>query len=218
MKYVIISDTHEKEHLVKLPEGDVLIHCGDSTFRGEFNALAKFATWMGKQDFKYRVCIWGNHEILLDSNLPNFNLQYKNIVLDLFKQNNITVLENSSTIIEGLKIYGLPQTQRFFDWGWNVNPGPEIAKYWDAIPDDTNILISHQPPFSILDYTSRDGSQGCKELLRRIKELKHLKLHCYGHLHWDGCQMVEIDGVKFVNGAMCDDSYVINRIPIVVDL
>jgi hypothetical protein len=50
--------------------------------------------------------------------------------------------------------------------------------FFDKIEEDTEILITHEPPFTILD-----GKFGNIPLLEKIKTLKKLKLHCFGHIH-----------------------------------
>ena len=61
----------------------------------------------------------------------------------------------------------------------------EIAKKWALIPDDTDILVTHGPPFGTLDTVSPHSTHrcGCEELALRLKELSYLKLHVFGHIH-----------------------------------
>ena len=63
MKLVIISDSDEKHRQIKLPEGDVLIHCGDMTNKGSLEKFIDFSSWMRDQDFKHKIIVFGNHEI-----------------------------------------------------------------------------------------------------------------------------------------------------------
>jgi Icc-related predicted phosphoesterase len=84
------------------------------------------------------------------------------------------------------------------------------------IPDDTNVLISHGPPFAILDRADDGWNCGCEELLRRIESLQHLKLVVFGHIHtaWG---MTYRNGVTFVNASICDDNNKIKNEPIVFE-
>ncbi len=46
----VISDTHNKhDQLGRLPDADVLLHCGDSTYRGTAAELSDFNRWLGEQ-------------------------------------------------------------------------------------------------------------------------------------------------------------------------
>lgn len=217
MKIVAISDTHEREHFVKLPDGDVLVHSGDFTFKGEFFAIAKFCSWMKKQNHTHKLVISGNHELTLDTELSK-NHSQKQMILNLFAESGITYIENSSVEIEGIKFYGSPFTPRFYDWGFNVDRGPKIGEKWKNIPDDVNVLITHGPGYGTLDNTIRDGSQGCEMLAQRIPQLKQLKAHIFGHLHHDGGKMIEKNGVKYVNGAICTDQYIPSNPPVVIEI
>ena len=80
-------------------------------------------------------------------------------------------------------------------------------------PNDTKILITHGPPYGILDQSSfADGTLrkehlGCEDLMNRIKELKELDLHFFGHIHTPGGEQKHVDGVSFYNASICDEQY-----------
>ena len=82
---------------------------------------------------------------------------------------------------------------------------------YSQIPDDTEILITHTPPYGILDKLDHSGSVpgahvGSKELLQRLDHLKNLKLVTMGHIHNQN-SMIELNGIKFVNAAICNEQY-----------
>jgi predicted phosphodiesterase len=223
MKLSIISDTHELHHNVKVPEGDILIHCGDWTNRGEAPAFDRFLTWFAGQPHKHKVFIAGNHELTLegDSRESALNVikEYTN------KHSNLHFLENSSINIEGLNFYGTPTTPYYFGWAFNFQRGKDIAAEWKKIPDNVNVLITHGPSYGILDLVEnsvanigRDLHQGCQDLADRISNLKELKLHCCGHLHTDGGKKVEVNNIIYVNAAICTERYQPINNPVVVDL
>lgn len=223
MKIVIISDTHEQEKHIEIPEGDLLIHCGDFTKKGSYYAIRDFAKWFAEQPHKFKVLIAGNHEMGLE--FGAMRETKLDLILDYTKKDsNFHYLENSSVEIEGLKIYGSPITPYFFGWAWNVGRGGEIAERWSQIPDDTNILITHGPPWGILDSVPSDRlieleeRVGCEDLLKRVKQLQNLKLHAFGHIHTGHGIMIQ-DNVTFVNAAICGDrGHVVEYDPIVIEL
>lgn len=47
---------------------------------------------------------------------------------------------------------------------------------------------------------------GCHDLAIRIKKLKALKLHVFGHIH-GGAGECDVNGVHFVNASICDEGY-----------
>lgn len=221
LKIVAISDTHQLHEQITVPDGDVLIHCGDFTNRGTDGALKDFLTWFSSQKHEYKIVVPGNHEIGLDR---GNNKQHKiNIIKEFLDQNSkMFYLENSGITIKNINFYGSPVTPWFYDWAWNVHRGAPIAAVWDRIPDDTNVLITHGPPYGILDTVlesfGRDNHQGCVDLRERIKHLPALKLHAFGHLHLEGGNKLDVDGVTFVNAAICDDNYHTTHNPVIVEI
>jgi 3',5'-cyclic AMP phosphodiesterase CpdA len=49
---------HEK---LKMPEGDVLIHCGDFTNHGSLSEVREFAAWLSTLPYKHIIVVPGNH-------------------------------------------------------------------------------------------------------------------------------------------------------------
>ena len=80
MKIVMISDTHEKHNDIKLPAGDLLIHSGDLTRRGNNSSIINFLDWFSSQDFKYKVFIAGNHDWDFEHNPDKYSKQYDFII------------------------------------------------------------------------------------------------------------------------------------------
>ena len=60
--------------------------------------------------------------------------------------------------------------------------GTELEKKWKLIPDDTDILVTHGPPYKILDKTDSGEEPGCKLLANRVAVVKP-KVHIFGHIH-----------------------------------
>jgi len=215
MKIVIISDTHEQEDKIEeVPEGDVLIHCGDITGNGSLKKLEKFAKWMCALPHKNKLVICGNHEVGC-SGYKNAEMRF------IFEENSIIYLEDSGIEIDGLYFWGTPWQPEFYSWEFNLPRGKALAEKWSKIPSKTNILITHGPPFGILDAAPRDFGEveyvGCQDLLQRIKQLNELKLCCFGHIH-ASYGILEQDGVKFVNAAICNEDYEPINKPVVVEI
>jgi Icc-related predicted phosphoesterase len=69
---MIISDLHEHEFDgTKMPEVDVLLHCGDMTYRGEPGAYKRALEMMGTIKAELRLVIAGNHDLSLDKDWKN---------------------------------------------------------------------------------------------------------------------------------------------------
>jgi predicted phosphodiesterase len=117
-----------------------------------------------------------------------------------------TLLSDSGCEYQGLKFYGSPWTPEFCNWHFMKRRGPDIKKVWDIIPDDTDILITHGPPFGILDKADNSLKVGCEDLAARVKEVKP-KIHIFGHVHENGRSFIEIDGTLFINVAYLTEKY-----------
>ena len=203
MKIVSISDTHTKHReIAKIPDGDVLVHAGDITNVGEVGVLYDFADWMSELPHK-KVVIAGNHDL-------SFTRRVKDDIIKYFQDKGINYLEDSGVEIDGVKFWGAPWQPEFHNWSFNLPRGKALIEKWSLIPNDTNVLITHGPPYQILDKAPRGvfGHEhvGCQDLFERILELPKLKAHIFGHIHI--CSGVyEEFGVKFVNSAICTETH-----------
>ena len=195
MKVVAISDTHTFHDQAVIPECDILIHAGDFSHFGDTNVVPSFTNWLRKVPAKHVVVTAGNHDIFIQENEQKYRYTFPV---------GCHFLLHEETVIEGIKIFASPWTPWFHEWAYNFPKGdPDFArKAWALIPDDTEILITHGPPAGILDG---NAELGCPALAARIKELKSLRLHVFGHIH-EGYGMHEEDGVTFLNASFVDSS------------
>ena len=206
-RIVCLSDTHNCNEKVSVPEGDILIHAGDATLQGTMEEIVLFNEWFANLPHKYKIFVAGNHDWLFQT-----NPKLAQSLLD----DRIIYLQDSSTEIENLKLYGAPWQPWFFDWAFNLSRGEPLAEKWKMIPDETDLLITHCPPFGILDFPPDGFSAGCERLRVRVEEIKP-KLHVFGHIHFS-YGISEQFGVKFVNASNCDEAYAPTNAAIVVDL
>lgn len=207
MKIVCLSDTHNCNGQIRVPDGDVLIHSGDATITGTIDEIVLFNEWFSSLPHKHKILVAGNHDWLFETN-P--------VLSKKLLSENIIYLQDSMVEIENLKIYGSPWQPRFFDWAFNLDRGREMAEKWAMIPVNTDILITHGPPFGILDETPRGDFAGCEELRKKV-EVVLPKAHIFGHIH-HGYGTTEKFGVKFVNASNCNENYVPTNPPIIINL
>ena len=122
MKLVLISDTHNQLSKIKLPKGDLLIHAGDWTMRGDIAEVAQF-NYDLQMILEYQfplgaVIVAGNHDYL-----PEKTPAMCKTILRSGRY-----LEDSGVEINGLKFWGSPATPWFLDWAFNFERGEEIKK------------------------------------------------------------------------------------------
>lgn len=196
MDIVLISDTHGLHEKLTLPEGDMLIHAGDFTRLGGVEEVGLFNEWLLTLPFKYKIVIAGNHE----KSFENQSSLARSILTSCI------YLENSGVEIEGIKFWGSPVTPKFFNWAFNKERGQEIKFYWDIIPEDIDVLITHGPPYEILDFTFAEVHAGCEELRKKIFDLPNLKLNVFGHIH-EGYGTCKINNVTFINASSLNRHY-----------
>ena len=215
MKIVCLSDTHNCNAEIQVPDGDLLIHAGDATIRGTQPEVEEFLAWFSALPHRHKIFVAGNHDWLYEN-----DNRFARLLTANFK---IKYLQDSFVEIEGLKIYGSPWQPRYFDWAFNLNRGVEMAEKWQAIPSDADILITHGPPHGILDEVPKKywtENTGCEELRKKIEQIStsgKLKLHVFGHIHCGYGQHSEF-GIKFVNASVCDESYAPTQPPIIVEI
>ncbi|MGA1870330.1 MAG: metallophosphatase domain-containing protein [bacterium] len=194
MKIVILSDTHGFHEQITIPCGDILIYAGDICHQSTINEIIQFDKFLAQLPHRYKIIIAGNHDF------PFQNAPYR-VKASLC---HCIYLQDSGIEIEGIKIYGSPWQPWFFDWAFNLQRGRQIKEKWDLIPDDTDVLITHGPPFGILDTV--DGhSEGCEELLKAIYRIKP-KYHIFGHIH-EGYGQSFQNNTLFINASICNEHY-----------
>jgi len=179
-----LSDTHGMHGYLKIPEVDMVIYGGDATNYREpvpnYQEMLNFIEWYKNLDIKYKILIAGNHDTSIEKRL---------ITPGDIQAMGIMYLENSSTYIQGLNIYGSPYTPTFgFGWAYNKDRA-KMHKHWSGIPDKTDIIVTHGPPYGILDLSEdREGNLehcGDRSLMKRLDAIKPL-IYCSGHIHDSG--------------------------------
>jgi Icc-related predicted phosphoesterase len=217
MRLVGTSDCHGKLHQATIPEGDVLIlggdilanHSGDTNTDAaiQLNELRELDAYCGNLGFKYVIMIAGNHDWLFERNRGAHQVL-----------KNIAYLEDSGIEIDGVKFWGSAHQPWFYDWAFNhPRNGRALEHYWSLIPRDTDVLITHGPPFGILDLPFGKGDPaGCELLLTRVKEVKP-RVHIFGHIHGSYGKQ-QIGTTLFVNACLCNELYYPVNPPQVIDL
>lgn len=202
----LISDTHNRHKHFVMPGGDILIHAGDVSGMGKPTEILPFLDWFSEQDYSHLILIAGNHDWGFQKD-PTF---YE----EECKRRNIILLNDSGYEAEGIKIWGSPVQPWFCNWAFNKGRGSDIKQHWDLIPLDTQILVTHGPPYligdGVLRFTRNSEYElehvGCADLVERIKHLKDLKLHVCGHIH-EGRGVVYENGIIYVNASALDERY-----------
>jgi len=214
MRIACIADTHGRHKHVAVPDGDILLFAGDFTGDHRRNAeqqLNVFNKWLGNLPHEHKVVIAGNHDFYCQENHDLTKAMFTSAVY----------LCDDVAEVGGLKIWGSPFTPPFLDWAFMAGPD-DMRRRWSHIPDDVDVLITHGPPYGILDLVSpkfrrvgEDPHVGCRDLGDALYRLSNLKLHVFGHIH-ESYGTWSNNGVQFVNAS--NGYRPVNNPPIVVDL
>lgn len=182
MKIAAISDLHG--HLPSLREPvELCIIAGDFLCMGDIEVqkafmIYKFVPWLINLRAKNIVVVAGNHDLLLEEDGAALTdaLEFRS---EYF---NISYLQDSSTTVNGVNVYGSPWTPPFYDWAF-MRDEEHLEKTWAEIPDDTDILVTHGPPEGILDRNLEGLPCGSLTLRRRIEDYLLPHAHVFGHIH-----------------------------------
>ena len=199
MRILHISDTHSKHReLHPLPDADMIIHSGDFTFAGSENEAYDFINWFCDLPFQQKILIAGNHDMCMygvDSidGLPN----------------NVHYLCNNSIEIDNVTFFGIPMFMEVIMDG-------SFDRMINDIPDNTNVLITHQAPYGFCDEYNGHHC-GDRVLREKIDMLPSLRCHLFGHQHEANAIIVR-NGITFSNAAVLDNQYNLIANPRVIEL
>ena len=162
MTILHLSDTHSPHRwLVQLPDADLLIHSGDFTMNGSEQEAIDFMNWFCDLSYPHKIFICGNHDACL----------YGAKIDGLDK--NVHYPCSSGVVIDGARFYAVPMFME------DCASGRQIRNY-AAMPADSDVLITHCPPYGMLDFD--DGiNYGSAKLLTKVKEIKH-NFYLFGHI------------------------------------
>ena len=94
--------------------------------------------------------------------------------------------------------------------------GAELARRWEAIPKDTEVLITHGPPLGIGDQTSSGQQAGCALLRKRVEAIKP-KIHAFGHIH-EAYGRTQLGQTLCINASICTLAYQPIQDPVLIHL
>lgn len=205
-KIVAISDSHGHHWDLDIPECDILVCAGDiSRGHSSVSQLQDFNNWIDTVNCKHKILVPGNHDRVFENKPEKAR--------DLMT--NCTLLMDEEIVIDNIKFYGSPWQPFFFNWAFNLPRGEKLAEKWAMIPNDTDVLITHGPPYGVLDQNDIGEHCGCVDLLNRIDVVRP-KINIFGHIHEDfGTRSVS--DIIFANVSVCDERYILKNKPTIIE-
>ncbi|KAL2159792.1 hypothetical protein VTH06DRAFT_1925 [Thermothelomyces fergusii] len=185
IRVVCLSDTHNLVPDARdIPDGDLLIHCGDLTVGGTAAEIQRQVDWLRGLGHRWKVVVGGNHDTWLDERERKQMVgggEGKEGEEGVVDWSGIEYLCDRAVELEfedgrRLNVYGfgaVPRCGEGFAFQYDRDKHP-----WQGrVPEETDVLVTHTPPAHHLDL-----GLGCAGLLDEVWRVKP-KLHVFGHVH-----------------------------------
>jgi Icc-related predicted phosphoesterase len=208
MKIICFADTHRCVEGLDISKADIVVCAGDFCNSGSLKDVIVFNNWFSKLPCKYKIIVAGNHDVCFETN-PSLTKP----LLD----KGIIYLQDEEVLIEGIKFYGSPWQLPFMNWAFNL-PEDELEKKFFHIPLNVDILITHSPPYGILDNTPTKTNLGSRSLLKKVLQVKP-RFHIFGHIHHGyGKYTDKANNITFINASLLDEDYKFVNEPIIIEI
>lgn len=234
MKVIALSDLHGHLPLIQerfdlmLLAGDVCPVWNHNRHYQENWLKTDFAEWVKSLPFadgmsRVVMCA-GNHDFFYES-----AAKYRIFEVEEACGRRLVYLENSSMIFNGddedgipaqYKIFATPYCKRFGNWAF-MRDEDRLRKYYEEIPSDTDILISHDAAdindLGMIRMGTYSGTNAGNTILAEyVKNVKPKYYFC-GHIHSGNHEMADIDGIKMANVSIMDENYKPVYSPLIFD-
>lgn len=181
VRIVAISDTHMYHEDMQIPEGDILVHCGDMTNNGTVSEVAAFGIWFRWQLHPIKLYIPGNHDFLFERDVHTA----RNLMG--CEEDGIYDLTQTVRRFLGLDFYGSPWVREYGNWAF-MPSDDELERRASQIPQ-VDVLVTHGPAYGHLDTPLSKGRSGHFQshagdpwitgaIIKRPP-----RLHLSGHIH-----------------------------------
>jgi 3',5'-cyclic AMP phosphodiesterase CpdA len=231
MRIVALSDQHG--FLPSIPPCDLVIIAGDvcpDRF-GPFMAAhdphqqqawfdRNVRPWLASAPATHKLLTWGNHDWCGQA------CSFRSDSPAHARSTDLQILVDEGSIVpfsDGrgqVSVWATPWSNRFLRWAFMKDPS-DLERVYAAMPDGTNILVSHQPPYGYGDCTfnldsGRVEHVGSPELLHAIERVRPKLVIC-GHVH-GGFGRYEHQGIPIYNVSIVNESYRPVNAPTIIDL
>ena len=198
--------------------------CSEETFR-------KFREWLEPRKpvvfvsdnpaYDFQLLTWGNHDWCGQA------CSFRSDSPAHARSTDLQILVDESTTIpcsdgtsRHVSVWATPWSKKFMRWAFMKEPS-DLVPIYAAIPEGTDILVSHQPPLYYGDRTfNRDTGRTehvrSRELLDAIERVRPKVVIC-GHVH-GGFGRYEHQGIPIYNVSVVDEAYRHVNAPTVIDL
>lgn len=234
MKVAVISDNHgflpiyPSNYWKELEECELLLICGDIIpLHIQFDMpkskqwlVEEFKPWAASLPVEQVYFIAGNHDAWLERNdLTAHQIFSFHDKVTYLKNEYVDYLSIQDSKV--YRIFGTPYCHIYGNWPF-MRDEETLAKKFNQIPGNVDILISHDAPYGTSDICfqgwSADGQhKGCSELRDTIIEHKP-KLVLHGHLHSSNHGEELLGETKVYNTSILNEQYELVYEPLIIRL
>lgn len=193
-RFVFISDTHR--YHPELPDGDVLVHAGDLTWRGQQDELREELEWLGDTSYRRIFVVPGNHDHGFQQETDYWKSEADRL--------GINLVLDEIPVVDGISMFFSPWTPIFGNWAF-MHSSERAEQYWNCV-HYADIWVTHGPPYGMYDQCPQ--SVGCPHLAAAVAR-ERPKVHVFGHIHEGGGGMnINTDtGTLSLNVSVLDGKY-----------
>ena len=234
MKVAVISDLHG--HLPTYPspywegieECELLLICGDILpLRIQTNMLEsrswlteEFKPWAASLPVEQVFFIAGNHDFWFERNdLAAHQIFSSHDKVRYLKNEYADYISTQDAKV--YRIFGTPYCHQFGNWAF-MRDEETLAKKFNQIPGNVDILLSHDAPYGTSDicfegFSASKGHIGCPELRDAIIASKP-KYNFHGHLHSSNHGEEVLGETKVYNTSILNEQYNLVYEPLMIRL
>lgn len=215
MRICAISDLHGV--LPKIEPSELCIIAGDVSpldrQRDDTPMIAwlfgTFLNWIKEMPCDHVFMVAGNHDFVASDNYCVMK------ALEYLSDWKLSYLQNESELYlapdgRNIWVYGTPYCHKFGNWAFMEHEF-DLEKLYEAIPENTDILITHDTPaigdLDLLQSSKWSAHAGGKALATAIERIKPRYVFC-GHLHTCKDKYMKINNTEIYNVSILDNEYV----------
>jgi Icc-related predicted phosphoesterase len=234
MKVAIISDLHG--HLPIYPSpywegieecelllicGDILpLHCQSKMIESRLWLIDEFKPWAASLPVEQVFFIAGNHDFWFERNdLTAHQIFSSHDKVRYLKNEYVDYISTQDAKV--YRIFGTPYCHIFGNWAF-MRDEETLAKKFNQIPGNVDILLSHDAPYGTSDicfegFSASKGHIGCPELRDAIIASKP-KYNFHGHLHSTNHGEELLGETKVYNTSILNEQYSLVYEPLMIRL